>query len=198
MFSRAAFHSMVGIVLLSAAQLASSATPTLLVLPFSAPEAIDSEQLPIASFLEEAVLNQGSFKLVDREGIRDIDKELKLNSREKYVDPTHALQYGKINGARYILSGKILALDVDKKSHHANGINAAITVYQLKVQASIIETETSAVVFKKNVTSTHSTRQQSGTRFELESVYTTLAEQCAEKIAAAIEMQKLRFQSDQS
>ncbi len=103
------------------------------LLPFDASERGSNTSIYINHILVQSIINQGRFRLVEREKLDQVIKELKLSQTE-LIDPATALKVSKILAAEFYLSGVVLE---EKDS--------------VSVIAKIFDVETSAIMSAKDV-----------------------------------------------
>jgi len=123
--------------------------PTLAVVSFenfSEVKTLNLENMG-SQFLESALINSGMFTLIDRLTIKKTLEEYDFNITSGLVDPSFAIQLGKMLGARYLATGNII--DISKKVIEFNGYNIYTkrTIISVTVGLRIIDQKTGTILF---------------------------------------------------
>lgn len=96
---------------------------------------------------QDTILESGFFRVVDRERIQDVLKELGF-AQTAYVDPNKALQIGKMVSAQYLITGKMLSGTV--RTSGTDWKNRQVRTFaEVTVSVTIIKVETSDIVFSR-------------------------------------------------
>ena len=120
-------------------------TPTIAVLDFETTVDTDTvSQLP--ALLTDALINSGSFTVVERSRFEQIVKEQGLTSTG-FVDPATAVSLGEVAGASYLLAGEVIDASKESRVFKGFGTVAKTDIYVLRVGVRIIETSTGKAVF---------------------------------------------------
>jgi len=100
-----------------------------------------------------ALVNSGSFDVIERSELDNILREQHLN-QEGLLNPRTAPRYGRILGVDYILGGKLTEFGV--KKHRDGGVVGAVSgflginteksIAQVTIDARIIETNTARII----------------------------------------------------
>jgi len=114
--------------------------PTIAVLDFVTTVSTDTvSQLP--ALLTDALINSGSFTVVERERFGQIVKEQGLTSTG-FVDPAAAVSLGEVVGASYLLAGEVIDASKESRVFKGFGTVSKTDIYILRVGVRIIETST--------------------------------------------------------
>lgn len=96
---------------------------------------------------QESILDSGLFRVVDRERIQDVLKELGF-SQTAYVDPNKALEVGKMVSAQYLITGKIVSGTV--RTSGTDWKNRQDRTYaEVTTSVTVIKVETGDIVFSR-------------------------------------------------
>ena len=101
-------------------------------------------QLP--ALLNDALINSGSFTVVERARFEQIVKEQGLTS-SGLADPAAAVSLGEITGATYLLAGEVIDASKESRVFRGFGTTSKTDIYVLRVGVRIIETSTGKAVF---------------------------------------------------
>jgi len=119
--------------------------PTIAVLDFETTVDTDTvSQLP--ALLTDALINSGSFTVVERSRFGQIVKEQGLTSTG-FVDPATAVSLGEVAGASYLLAGEIIDASKESRVFKGFGTVSKTDIYILRVGVRIIETSTGKAIF---------------------------------------------------
>jgi len=123
--------------------------PTLAVLSFenhSGVKALNLENMGL-QFLENALANSGMFTLIDRLTIKKTLEEYDFNIASGLVDPSYAVQLGKMLGARYLATGNIS--DINERVIEFKGYNIYTkrTIISVTIGLRIIDQKTGTILF---------------------------------------------------
>ena len=147
------------LILFSSAEkiLAASITeyPNVAVLPFRNKAAV-SEQLSlqdaslVSDFVMEQLIDAHRFKIIERESLEDIIKELNYNA-SGLIDPETAVQIGKQKGVQFLIAGSVAGLSTkDSGFKLSDSRLAELNLNKLTVVANVtarfINVETGEVV----------------------------------------------------
>jgi hypothetical protein len=120
-------------------------SPTIAVLDFETTVDTDTaSQLP--ALLTDALINSGSFTVVERSRFEQIVKEQGLTSTG-FVDPVTAVSLGEVAGASYLLAGEVIDASKESRIFKGFGTVAKTDIYILRVGVRIIETSTGKAIF---------------------------------------------------
>ena len=119
--------------------------PTIAVLDFETTIDTDAvSQLP--ALLTDALVNSGSFNVVERSRFEQIVKEQGLASTG-FVAPDTAVSLGEVAGASYLLAGEIIDASRESRVFKGFGTVSKTDIYILRVGVRIIETRTGKAIF---------------------------------------------------
>jgi hypothetical protein len=139
----------------------------------------------LADYVTDELVNLGVFEVVEREKLRSITREIGLG-QSGLVDTGSASQMGKLLGARYILTGRVISLGAEEKTFNGYGIESRNTQLSLSVSIRIIDTETGSVGFSARTTAQRTINQMGGLRIQSSNAYDGLAQEAAVKVVADI------------
>ena len=148
----------------------------------------------LAELINDAVINSNLFDVVEREKLSSVLKEQTF-SASGLVDHESAIQMGSLAGARYLMTGKVVSANIDKKSFTGYGVTTTKTTYNLKVSARVLDTKTGRVVFSRTEKSSNYSQQTNNMRISEEEPFVTLAEEIAYRFADLL-VQSGRFQPE--
>lgn len=98
-------------------------------------------------FLESALLESGNFVLADRSTIQQSLTEIGFNVSTGLVDPSTAIQLGKMLGARYLVSGNVVDLTTKTTEFSGYGIRTKRTAVSATVGMRVVDAEKGLVFF---------------------------------------------------
>jgi curli biogenesis system outer membrane secretion channel CsgG len=137
-------------------QVAATDLPTLAIIDFQS--AVKTSLVKILpDLISNRLVNEGLFDVVDRDKLDMALREVAF-SDSGAVSQDKTIEAGKMIGAQYMLTGKILDISSKKKAFKGYGVNVETTVVRLIANAEIIETATSRKVFSDKVQSEKSMR----------------------------------------
>lgn len=148
----------------------------------------------VAELISDAVINSNLFDVVEREKLRTVLKEQTF-STSGMVDPNSAIQMGAMMEAQYLMTGKVVAADVDKKSFSGYGVTTTKTTYILKVSARVLDTKTGRVLFSRTETASNYSQATNNLRVSGEGAFIALAEEIAYRFADLL-VQSGKFQPE--
>jgi len=123
--------------------------PTLAVVSFenhSKVKVPDLENIGL-TFLESALSRSGIFTLLDRRTIQKSLEEIGFNSASGLVDPSFAIQLGKMLGARYLATGEVIDITERVTEFRGYGIYAKKTTVSVTVGLRIVDAERGTIFF---------------------------------------------------
>lgn len=132
----------------------SSELPVLAVVAFENHSQVripDVENMGL-QFLESALLNSGRFTLVDRLSVERSLTEIGFSSASGLVDPSYAIQLGKMLGARYLAMGNIIDISSRTTEFRGYGITTRRSFVSLTLSLRVIDAEKGTIVFTDQVT----------------------------------------------
>ncbi len=154
--------------------------PTIAVLDFATPVKIDSvSQLP--ALLTDALVNSGSFTVVERSRLGQIVKEQGLTS-SGLVDPAAAVSLGEVAGAIYLLVGEVIEASKESRVFRGFGTVSKTDIYVLRVGVRIIETSTGKAIFSTIKEAEEREYASADLLVDGRTVESVLAQRVAEKI----------------
>jgi len=147
----------------------------------------------LADYVTDELVNTGLFEVVEREKMGSVMREIGFG-QSGMVDPGSASQMGKLLGARYVLTGRVISLGAEEKSFSGYGINTKNTVLSLSVSIRIVDTETGSVQFSTRTNAQRTINQAGGLSVRSNNAYDGLAQDAAVKLVGEIG-QSNRFSS---
>lgn len=147
----------------------------------------------LADYVTDELVNTGLFEVVEREKLGSVMREIGFG-QSGMVDPGSASQMGKLLGARYVLTGRVISLGAEEKTFSGYGINTKNSVLSLSVSIRIVDTETGSVQFSTRTNSQRTINQAGGLSVRSNNAYDGLAQDAAVKLVGEIG-QSNRFSS---
>jgi hypothetical protein len=94
--------------------------------------------------LENLILNLGNIQIVERQRMDAMVEELSFGNFSGLADPNNVAKFGRMCGARVLVTGSILKADTEKKSFQGFGIatNSSQTVATIRIRAYDIQKST--------------------------------------------------------
>ncbi|MEP0355524.1 CsgG/HfaB family protein [Paraglaciecola sp.] len=129
----------------------------------------------MANLISNQLVNYSQFVVVERARLKNILNEIKLSS-SGLVDSNQIVQIGNLTGAEYLLTGKILNANVDRRSFSGYGVKTIKETYQLGISIRIVETQTGNIVFSDSQQA-QQTLQDTQNQVSKNRVFIQLAEQ---------------------
>ncbi len=167
-------------------------TPTLAIVDFTSAVRHTPLVRMFPDLLSEKLVNEELFDVVEREKLNSAVTEMGL-SGSGLVSQDKAIEVGRMVGARYLLTGKILDFSKQKKSFRNYGTQIDTTIVSLTVSAEIVDAETSRKIFSKKASSSQKINAMGGLRVSDSTSGGKLANEVADKLVTAIlESKKLR------
>jgi len=123
--------------------------PTLAVLSFedhSGVKALNLENMGL-QFLENALINSGMFTLIDRLTIKRTLEEYDFSTASGLVDPSYAIQLGKMLGARYLATGNIFNINEKVIEFKGYNIYTKRTIISVTTGLRIVDQKTGTILF---------------------------------------------------
>ena len=132
----------------------------------------------LAEYVIDELVNTNLFEVVERDKMQTIMREQGF-SASGLVDTTDAVQMGRLFGARYLLTGKVISLNKTNKDFNGYGVNSSSTIFTISVSIRIFDAERGSIVFSGRDKSTHSITSAGGLSISSNNVYEPLAENSA-------------------
>lgn len=123
--------------------------PTLAVVSFenhSKVKVPDLENMGL-QFLESALVNSGMFILLDRLTVQKSLLEIDFNNASGLIDPSFAIQLGKMLGARYLATGNIIDISKRVTEFKGYGIYTKRTAISVTIGLRIVDAERGTILF---------------------------------------------------
>ncbi|MDH3599082.1 MAG: PEGA domain-containing protein [Candidatus Tectomicrobia bacterium] len=166
--------------------------PTLAIVDFTSAVRHTPLVRMFPDLLSEKLVNENLFDVVEREKLNTAVTELGL-SGSGLVSQDKAIEVGRMLGAQYLLTGKILDFSKQKKTFRNYGTQIDTTVVRLMVSAEIVETATARKIFAKKASSSKKFNAMGGLSISDSTSGGDLANDVADKLVAAIlESEKLQ------
>ncbi len=159
--------------------------PTLAIVDFTSAVRRTNMVQMFPDILSEKLVNEVLFDVLEREKLNSAVTELGL-SGSGLVSQDAAIEVGKVIGAQYMLTGKILDFSKTKKTFRNYGTQIDTTIVRLMVSAEIIETATSRKIFAKKASSSRKFNAMGGLKITDSMHGGDLANDVAEKLVAAM------------
>lgn len=167
--------------------LSSIAAPRIAVVDFDTNQY--SAQLTgaqLADYVVDELVNTGLFEVVEREKLSTVVNELGF-SGSGMVDPSSAAQMGRLLGAKYLLTGRVISLGSEEKSFSGYGITSRNTVLSLAVSVRVLDTETGSVAFSTRTTVNRTINETGGLSVQSSTAFSALSEQAAVQTVAELQ-----------
>jgi curli biogenesis system outer membrane secretion channel CsgG len=139
----------------------------------------------ISEMIQDNVISSGLFDVMEREKLDTIMQEHGLQG-SGMVDTDTISGMGKMVGAGYILTGKIISMDAEEKTANVYGVRTRTTTLTLRAKAEIVETATGRIVFSKSAKASSVNREGGGLESSNSGAFVDLAEELANEISTAI------------
>ena len=123
--------------------------PTLAVVSFenhSKVKVPDLENMGL-QFLESALAKSGMFTLLDRLTVQKSLLEIDFSSASGLVDPSFAIQLGKMLGARYLAAGNVIDITKRVTEFRGYGIYTKRTAISVTVGLRVVDAERGTIFF---------------------------------------------------
>jgi len=123
--------------------------PTLAVVSFenhSKVKVPDLENMGL-QFLESTLSKSGMFTLLDRLTVQKSVEELGFNTASGLVDPSYAIQLGKMLGARYLTTGNVIDITKRVTEFKGYGITTKRTAVSVTIGLRIVDAERGTIFF---------------------------------------------------
>jgi len=123
--------------------------PTLAVVSFenhSNVKVTDLENMGL-QFLESTLSKSGMFTLLDRLTVQKSVEELGFNSASGLVDPSYAIQLGKMLGARYLATGNVIDITKRVTVFKGYGVTTKRTAVSVTIGLRIVDAERGTIFF---------------------------------------------------
>lgn len=138
-----------------------------------------------SELLGNALINSGTFMVVEREKMASLVKEINFNA-SGLVNQKSAVAMGNMSGAAYIMTGRVVSADVKTTNFSGYGVSTKKSIYQLKVTTRIIDTATGAAIFSSSDTVEDELQDTNHTYASDGDVFANLAEQLSYQIAEKV------------
>ena len=123
--------------------------PTLAVVSFenhSKVKVPDLENMGL-QFLESALSKSGMFTLLDRLTVQKSLEEIGFSSASGLVDPSFAIQLGKMLGARYLATGNVIDITMRVTEFRGYGIYTKRTAVSVTIGLRVVDAERGTIFF---------------------------------------------------
>jgi len=123
--------------------------PTMAVVSFenhSKVKVPDLENMGL-QFLESALAKSGMFTLLDRLTVQKSLEEIGFSSASGLVDPSFAIQLGKMLGARYLATGNIIDISKRVTEFRGYGIYTKRTAVSVTIGLRVVDAERGTIFF---------------------------------------------------
>ena len=139
----------------------------------------------LAEYVIDELVNTNLFEVLERDKMHLIMAEQGF-SASGMVDTSNVIQVGKLLGARYLLTGKVISLNSSSKKFNGYGINTVTNVYELSVSIRIFDAQMGHIVFSDRSKTQATLNATDGLSLSSQNVYEPLAEKSAIKIVGKI------------
>jgi hypothetical protein len=129
----------------------------------------------LADYVTDELVNTGLFDVVEREKLRTIMREQGF-SGSGMVSPNSAVQMGQLLGSGYVLTGRVISLNKERRSFDGYGVSSEMIVCTLVVSIRMFDTEKGVIVFSGRETASRAIRSAGGLRIEESDAFFPLIE----------------------
>lgn len=91
--------------------------------------------------------NIGKFRVLERSKLHEVVGEQALSSTMLADDHQSLVRIGKLLGADYLMTGSLLAFDVQTNKFTGYGVESTICSYTVRVSAKLVDANTGQIVF---------------------------------------------------
>jgi hypothetical protein len=175
----------------------AAATPKIAVVDFDTHQY--SAQLPgaqLADYVTDELVNCGLFEVIEREKLASVMREIAFG-QSGMADPATASQFGRVLGAQYLLTGRVVSLEREEKSFSGYGVNTRNTVLTLSVALRIVDVQSGSIRFSGRTRTQRVINEAGGLSVGANSPHTALAEKAAMEMVQEI-VKSGRFSGEQS
>lgn len=130
----------------------------------------------LSEYIVDELVNLGQFDVIEREKMQTIMRELGFSS-SGMVDMNGAAQMGRLLGAKYLLTGKVIALNKSMKRFKGYGVDTNNAIYTLSASIRIFDTEKGSIVFSNRAKSSTTINEGGGLQIHVDNVYEPLADE---------------------
>ncbi len=149
-----------------------------------------------AELIGNAVINSGTFDVVERDKLNTILKEQAF-SNSGMVDPNSAVQMGAMLGAQYLMTGKVISANIGKKKFSGYGVTSTKTTFVLKASTRVLDTKTGRVMFSSTETASSSTQGTGNLNVSTGGAsFVSLAERIAYRFADKLAKRSAKFKPE--
>jgi hypothetical protein len=123
--------------------------PTLAVVSFENHSKVscpDLENMGL-QFLESTLSKSAMFTLLDRLTVQKSVEELGFNTASGLVDPSYAIQLGKMLGARYLATGNVINITHKVTKFQGYGVTTKRTAISVTIGLRIVDAERGTIFF---------------------------------------------------
>lgn len=148
-----------------------------------------SAQLPgaqLADFVMDELVNTGLFDVIERDKLDSVMREIGFG-QSGMVDPSSAAQFGRLLGAGYLLTGRVVSLESSQRKFSGYGINTTNTILTLSVAIRITDVQTGTVKFSTRTSTQATINEAGGLSVRETNPYAGLAEQAAVEMVQEIQ-----------
>lgn len=173
-------------LVLAFAPLLAIAQPKIAVVDFDTHQySAELQGAQLADFVTDELVNTGLFEVVEREKLDSAMREIAFG-QSGMVDPSTASSFGRQLGARYLLTGRVIAMDSEEKRFSGYGVNTTNTVVTLSVSVRILDVESGSIKFSTRAQAQQTFNESGGMSIRSSNPYGPLAEETAVNVVAAI------------
>lgn len=98
-------------------------------------------------FLESALSKSGMFTLLDRLTVQKSLEEIRFSSASGLVDPSFAIQLGRMLGARYLATGNVIDISMRVTEFKGYGISTKRTAISVTIGLRVVDAERGTIFF---------------------------------------------------
>jgi hypothetical protein len=164
-------------------QVLAEGLPSLAIVDFTSTVETKLVQI-LPDLLSDKLVDAELFEVVDREKLNTAMTEIGFSGSGAIDDK--AIQAGKMVGAQYLLTGKILELSKSQKEFKGYGTQFKTATVRLAISADVIETGTSRKLFSRRASTAKEFQEMGGLTISAQTAGEEMANQVADKLVTAM------------
>ena len=167
---------------------AQAATPRIAVVDFDAHQY--SGDLPgaqLADYVVDELVNTSLFDVIEREKLKSLMSEMNFGL-SGFVDGKTAAKLGKIYGATYLMTGRVISVEREDSSFSGGnyGISGTNVAWNLSISVRIFEVQTGKIVYSDRTRTRWVARNTARSQSTTSTPYDRIAEAAAVEVVAGI------------
>lgn len=97
--------------------------------------------------LEDVLISFGRVEMIERERMDTMVQELTMGQYSGLVDSSQAAQFGRMAGARYLVTGSLLKADTEVRDFQGYGVRTRTEITTATVRVRAYDTERGSIVY---------------------------------------------------